>query len=341
MQAGQADISAEELRDMRVLVRAFFERRVYNEILKYNIRRAATQKLRRWLTGFWLAASVVLIGAAVYEGMVAPDPWLLLAVLLPAAALQILYFFPSAPKPSYKEFRECYDKLLAHDREQLLRKACEGLGLSAITKENFPLWGIWGVSGEHRQDVSPEPDVLRDALCCEDGKLRCTPVTLTAFTFEEGHCHVFQGAVDITIGNVVYDSVREIAYGDITGVSHHRTTKEFKLADLKPEHVEEMRACGLWGALQRKSVAGIIAVADNDFFEAALPNGDRLYAVFRDVDLMPEQAYEYRYMQHAACEIGDEACRPRNTPSLRDWLSELSDRITVQKEATPAKGGTA
>jgi hypothetical protein len=333
MQAGQAGVSASELKQMRVLARTFFERRVYNEILKYKIRYAEMQKLRRMLTVLWLVVSVLLIGAAVFKDIVEPHPWLLLVVLLPAAALQILYFFPSSPQPSYAKFRECYDKLLAHDKEQLIRKACDGLRLSALGKENFPIWGIWGVFGEHRQGVSPEPDVLQDALCCEDGKLRCTPVTLTAFTFEERHCHVFQGAADITIGNVIYDSVREIAYSDIVGVSHHRTTKEFKLSGLKPENIAEMQDCGLWGALKQKSVSGIVAVDDNDFFEIALPNGERLHAVFRDVDLMPEQAYEYRYVQHNACEIEDETYRPGKTPSLRDHLRDLTDRIAAKKEA--------
>jgi hypothetical protein len=341
MQTGQAGISAGELKGMRVAVRTYLERRVYNEILKYNIRYAEMQKLRRMLTVLWLAVSVLLIGAAVFKDIVDPHPWLLLVVLLPAAALQILRLFPSSPQPCYKEFREGYDTLLAHAKEQLLRKACEGLRTSAVTKDNFPLWGIWGVFGEHRQGVLPEPDVLKDALCCEDGKLRCTPVTLTAFTFEERHCHVFQGAADITIGNVIYDSVREIAYSDIVSVGHHRSTKEFKLSALKPAAIAEMQECGLWGKLQQKAVAGIIAVDDNDFFEIALANGERLHAVFRDVDLMPEQAYGYRYVQSAHCEIEDEAFRPGGTPSMLNVLRALKDRIAAQKEAAASKAGAA
>jgi hypothetical protein len=280
----------------------------------------------------------LLIGLALFYDAVEPHPWLLLLVAVPVLLLQILRFFPRQPTPPYEKFRESYDALLANDKQQLMERASDGLRTGALKKENYPLWGFWGTFGEHRQGVSTEPDVFRDALCCPDGKLRCTLVTLTAFSFKDQHMLVFEGAADITIGNVVFDSVREIAYSDIVGVSHHKTTKEFKLSELKEANRRELQECDLWSDIAKDAVNGIIAIDDNNFFEIALPDGERVRAVFRDVDLVPDEAYEYRYdKRSSACEIEDEEFRPGKVPSMRDMLRELTDNIGARKAEAAAR----
>lgn len=111
--------------------------------------------------------------------------------------------------------------------------------------------------------------------------------------FTEHQLISYEGAVDLTTGNIIYDFTREVFYQDVISVSHNTMTEEIDLNKLSTEVRDDLKEWGILRRVEEKATNGILQIVDKDFYEIALADGEKIFAVLRDVKLATNNAYSY------------------------------------------------
>lgn len=132
----------------------------------------------------------------------------------------------------------------------------------------------------------------------KDHILRYTPRALTVLAFRQHDVIAYEGAVDLTTGNSVYENVSSFFYRDITSVGIAKQVVEKDLRSVS----DVARALKPWSGafadrigliISGKKAANIAAQRwSRDVFVITLANGDRVQSILRDGRLSCDREHD-------------------------------------------------
>ncbi len=215
------------------------------------------------------------------EWIVLTPSWILLSGLCLFAA-SVLWRYFSRRKPK----EETLDDWTAEDLVNLERRAFDAMQLQnrylllePIVMSGFP-------------DIDNIDDEYVNGLYGKDHILRYTPRALTVMCFTRGEILTYEGAVDLTTGQVVYEYSREFFYSDVAtiGMVKSKVRRKFRILNLIVpwrwlivERVIRMMS----GRPTDRSSANV-----REVFQISLKDGSRVQLVLRDAAVMRENTFE-------------------------------------------------
>ncbi|MGH1353417.1 MAG: hypothetical protein ACRBBN_21795 [Methyloligellaceae bacterium] len=215
------------------------------------------------------------------EWVVFSPGWVLLSGLCLLAA-SIAWRYLSSRKPK----EETLDDWSAEDLVNLERRAFDSMQLQnrylllePIVMSGFP-------------DVENIDDEYVNGLYGKDHILRYTPRALTVMCFTRGEILTYEGAIDLTTGQVVYEASREFFYSDVAtiGMVKSKIRRKFRILNLilpwRWMFVERFLRVMSGRPTDRSSAN------KKETFQISLKDGSRVQLILRDARVMRENTFE-------------------------------------------------
>ncbi len=196
--------------------------------------------------------------------------------------LSILWRYLSVRKPK----EEALDDWIAEDLINLEKHALESMQLNnrylllePVVMSGFP-------------DLDSLDDEFVNGLYGKDHILRYTPRALTVICFTRDELITYEGAVDITNGEIAYENTREFFYADIAtiGLVKEKVRNKFRFGTL----IRPWR----WGIVERilRMLSGRpvdkMASKTKETFVINLKDGTRIQVILRDGRVLRDRAFE-------------------------------------------------
>lgn len=196
--------------------------------------------------------------------------------------LSILWRYLSVRKPK----EEALDDWIAEDLMNLEKHALESMQLNnrylllePVVMSGFP-------------DLDSLDDEFVNGLYGKDHILRYTPRALTVICFTRDELITYEGAIDITNGEIAYENTREFFYADIAtiGLVKEKVRNKFRFGTF----IRPWR----WGVVERvlRMLSGRpvdkMASKTKETFLINLKDGTRIQVILRDGRVLRDRAFE-------------------------------------------------
>lgn len=186
---------------------------------------------------------------------------------------------PYAKPTDDREVEKTIDRIVPKDLKKLIDEAEKVAGITEgiAVVNSFVLPGF------------PEGELVKDIMAIgrygSDNILRYTPRAATVLFFTEDQIVSYEGAIDTTTGNIVYDRVREFFYQDITSVTRFTDTSEVDVSSWSRD---------LKNSLKDISVNDVVQFTQKDVFQISLADGNFVRVALKDTKFAGERKERFK-----------------------------------------------